>query len=158
MISEKWRDNYIYIEKINAEPKLQKIACLRRETACLPRVWTLEITFFTKLFVCWTVAYVEYSQYLSNSATPIMDLENFTTLNLLLPVAYTRDKMQSNMEATMRKMLRYGGDQVFTVERRMPAGTLALQRLSQCGKWGLMCKKCVEKWIIPWGWSKVTLI
>jgi len=80
------------------------------------------------------VAYVEYSQYLSNSATPIMDLENFTTLNLLLPVAYTRDKMQSNMEATMRKMLRYGGDQVFTVERRMPAGTLALQRLSQCGK------------------------
>ena len=80
------------------------------------------------------MAYVEYSQYLSNSATPIMDLENFTTLNLLLPVAYTRDKMQSNMEATMRKMLRYGGDQVFTVERRMPAGTLALQRLSQCGK------------------------
>jgi len=36
------KNYYIYIEKITAKPKLLKTARLRPETACLPRVWTLE--------------------------------------------------------------------------------------------------------------------
>jgi len=55
-----------------------------------------ETNFFTKLTACRTVAYVENSQYLSNSATPIMDLEIFAALNLLLPVEHTQDKIQVN--------------------------------------------------------------
>jgi len=34
---------------------------------------------------------------MSNSTTSIMDLENFTALNSLLPVEYVQDKIQANM-------------------------------------------------------------
>jgi len=38
-----------------------KTAFLRHETACLPRVWTVETNFFNELTTCRTVASVKYS-------------------------------------------------------------------------------------------------
>jgi hypothetical protein len=86
---------YIHREN-NWKTKLPKTTFLRQETACIPHVWTLETNFFTKLTACRMVVSVECSQYLSNSATSIMDLENFAVLNLRLPVEYTQYKIKPN--------------------------------------------------------------
>jgi len=51
-----------------------------------------------------------------------------------------------------------GGDASSAVERRLSAGTLALQRSSQYRNWETKCKKYREKYCVPWGWSKFILI
>jgi len=47
-------------------------------------------------------------------------------------------------------VLRWGGNEVLAV-----VGTLALQRLSQCRKWGWMCKSVWENETVPWRWRRV---
>ena len=87
---------YIHREN-NCKTKLLRTTFLWPEIACLPRVWTLETNFFTKSTACQIMASVESSQYLRTQKLPIIDLENFADLNLLLPLEYTQDKIQVNI-------------------------------------------------------------